>query len=676
MIARRKPTRDALRFRPRMEALEDRLAPATINWDGGGDGVNWCDAANWEGDVQPRTTDDAVIGQGFGPVQIDCTPVGVRSITTYSLLTVAANMTLNLLPTTITGQGEEAGLLNLGRINHAVDPASRLNIPLENRGVVMVGTGNGTRLIVTQELTNAGTIALSGGNFSYVTALDMGSTTLNNRGTITAQRRVSINAHLVNEGDGIISSASELTMGLAATENRNLGMIRATGGTLVLNPSIAAGSFVNEGTIEAQGGNIRFGDTGTDPEVTNRGIFIIQAGRVFEISNWRFREQAGCTLTGGTYVVVGTFKYPGACIATNQATIYLVGPSGNIVNESNANALANLTLNGGTFGLRGNRTFQVLDFTNTDDGILDMADTSRFNINGTFSNYNRLRSELRGGYYVVANNARIAFDRANIGINNADIDLSESGKIVDLSDQDALTGLGDNQRTLTLRNGSVLNSTRTTFSNSGTLSLDRSALFTLSGSIANTGTVSANNDSRIGADSFSNAGTVTLANLAELILTGAYQQSAGLTRLTDGSLTGSTIELLGGALEGSGIVLGNVRNAAEVVIAGRGTNGVLVVIGDYTQTATGTLFVDVGGYTWGLDLDFLLVTGQVQLDGILNIALKNPFMPRVYDAFLFFLGIGGITGNFATFVGLDLGEGLRFVPSHDGFGYYLQVVPT
>src|SRR5262249_36760547 len=41
-------------FRPRLEALEDRLAPATRIWDGGSPvHSNWATAANWVGDVAP-----------------------------------------------------------------------------------------------------------------------------------------------------------------------------------------------------------------------------------------------------------------------------------------------------------------------------------------------------------------------------------------------------------------------------------------------------------------------------------------------------------------------------------------------------------------------------------------------------------------------------------------------
>src|SRR5262245_3065901 len=48
------PSRPRPSCRPRLEALEERLAPATCIWDGGSlVNSNWSTAANWVGDVAP-----------------------------------------------------------------------------------------------------------------------------------------------------------------------------------------------------------------------------------------------------------------------------------------------------------------------------------------------------------------------------------------------------------------------------------------------------------------------------------------------------------------------------------------------------------------------------------------------------------------------------------------------
>src|SRR5262245_36744248 len=48
------------RYRPRVEELEPRIAPAVL-WDGGGDGVTWQDPRNWSTDALPAASDDVVI---------------------------------------------------------------------------------------------------------------------------------------------------------------------------------------------------------------------------------------------------------------------------------------------------------------------------------------------------------------------------------------------------------------------------------------------------------------------------------------------------------------------------------------------------------------------------------------------------------------------------------------
>src|SRR4051794_30250444 len=48
-------------YSPLVEVLEDRLAPAAVAWDGGGDGTHWGDARNWSNDQLPTAADDVTI---------------------------------------------------------------------------------------------------------------------------------------------------------------------------------------------------------------------------------------------------------------------------------------------------------------------------------------------------------------------------------------------------------------------------------------------------------------------------------------------------------------------------------------------------------------------------------------------------------------------------------------
>src|SRR5262245_10608881 len=81
-------TRGRRRHRPGIERLEDRLAPATIVWDGGfnGNGSDWGAPQNWVGDVLPDLLDDAVIPAAFSGSTISISGiVQVKSVTSSAL---------------------------------------------------------------------------------------------------------------------------------------------------------------------------------------------------------------------------------------------------------------------------------------------------------------------------------------------------------------------------------------------------------------------------------------------------------------------------------------------------------------------------------------------------------------------------------------------------------------
>ena len=49
-----------------MESLERRDLLATMTWDGGGADGNWLTAANWAGDIAPRSGDDLIFQGATG----------------------------------------------------------------------------------------------------------------------------------------------------------------------------------------------------------------------------------------------------------------------------------------------------------------------------------------------------------------------------------------------------------------------------------------------------------------------------------------------------------------------------------------------------------------------------------------------------------------------------------
>ncbi len=95
-----------------------------------------------------------------------------------------------------------------------------------------------------------------------------------------------------------------------------------------------------------------------------------------------------------------------------------------------------------------------------------------------------------------------------------------------------------------------------------------------------------------------------------------------------------------GAIQGEGTISGIVFNVGDLM-PGNST-GTLTIDGDYRQveeddpllgTGSGSLFLDLGGTTPGVDQDQLVVTGEAQLGGGLFISLTGPFEPQLDDTF-------------------------------------------
>ena len=79
--------------------------------------------------------------------------------------------------------------------------------------------------------------------------------------------------------------------------------------------------------------------------LSNTGTVEVESSTLYQSGS--FSNFSGTTLTGGTYFVskTGQFEFSGADVVTNAATIFLDGPSSEIINTSGDNALAALTTN-------------------------------------------------------------------------------------------------------------------------------------------------------------------------------------------------------------------------------------------------------------------------------------------------------------------------------------------
>jgi Ca2+-binding RTX toxin-like protein len=136
---------------------------------------------------------------------------------------------------------------------------------------------------------------------------------------------------------------------------------------------------------------------------------------------------------------------------------------------------------------------------------------------------------------------------------------------------------------------------------------------------------------------------------------GVFQQNAGVTNLGGGTLVVSTVDLEGGTLAGNGAITGSLFNAGTV--APGFSPGSLSISGDYTQAATGTLEVEIGGNTAGTDFDQLQVGGNANLAGTLSVSLIDGFVPASPDKFPIITYAGNV-GDFSTISGLAFQGGV------------------
>ena len=160
-----------------------------------------------------------------------------------------------------------------------------------------------------------------------------------------------------------------------------------------------------------------------------------------------------------------------------------------------------------------------------------------------------------------------------------------------------------------------------------------------------------------------NTGSVIVDSGATFFIYGGqYVQDEGSTILDDGTLWGGDITVLGGSVVGTGTIVGEVVNSGQIIAGGSGTSGVLGVSGNYTQTASGALDLDIGGTTAGSKYDQLVVSGAAMLAGNVDVSLIDGFQPALGETFVP-LTFGSSSGNFAFYNGIVVGNRLILDPA-------------
>ena len=152
--------------------------------------------------------------------------------------------------------------------------------------------------------------------------------------------------------------------------------------------------------------------------------------------------------------------------------------------------------------------------------------------------------------------------------------------------------------------------------------------------------VALNNDAEV-----SVADTYTLSMNNQLSLGGNTLTKTGAGTLSinnDLNTGGGSVVGLAGTITGSGTVGGNLTNTSATVAPGN-SPGTLTVTGDFSQAGGGTLAIELAGTSDG-EFDVLEVVGMASLGGSLDIT--ELYTPGGADTWTILTAGGGITGTF------------------------------
>ncbi len=560
---------------------------------------------------------------------------------------VNGTVTLNPLVTVLGRSGHLINAVNQGLITLS-DPQGNFSLEgtsWRNAGRIVLSAGT-LKLGGTFTLGSLGDVRRTGGTVDLTGTLDdTGSTLALNAATGSWQLvggTIRGGTATTQDGAALIPTGSESTLD-GVTLNTDL--------TIPGNARLSfAGTWSNHGTLTLDHGMLTLGGTFT----------LTALGTLRRL--------------GGTVTLSGTLNNTGTTLTLNDTTGSWVLHGG--------------TINGGTVDLQGGAGLMVTARPNRMNGVtfngnLTLVDADIFITNGlTLNGTLTLGANSYGGALLfqgtqtLGGNATIVFQGS-----------SAANALAITTDGDTLT-LGPGV-TVHGGYGSLGYSPYWTSGTNlglvieGPVGADvRGETITLAAAmIDNQGSLGATNRGTLrlqrpgGMEGITNEGTVTIDADSSLVADDPYIQTGGATYLNGGTLTAPLVDLQGGMLGGSGVIVGDVQNAALMAVGSDGVPGSLAIQGDYTQTADGTLAMKIGGTDQGTGYDYLSVSGTATLDGTLEVSVLDGFFARRGDTFTL-VSFDQLQGEFATVHGRHPeGQDVHFDPVYDDTSFTLVAVP-
>ncbi len=521
-------------------------------------------------------------------------------------------------------------------------------------------SGGGTLLLdYSANIQLSGTVNLgSGTTFQIGSPGSTGTSLLSGTGTLTG---TGSNFSWVNGTlNGAFTIASSVTTTISGTDQKLLQSPGGNGSTMLAlaGPSTLAG-----------GSTLTLSGTGVT--LTNTNTFTAQPGSTITAQ--------ACCVSPAQFVNQGSFVVPASSSGTQSAIINAVGFNDKGTTSIGSNSILDLQVAPSTFAsgvtFNGAGKLQIDNNANIQlSGTVNLGSGTTFQVGspgssgnlsgtgtltGTGSTFSWLDGTLNGTFTVASS------VHTNISGGDQKLLQSPGGNGTTTLTLAGTTTLSGTQLVLS-GGGAVLNNTGTFTPQAGSTITAQSccasaAQFNNKGKLVVS--VGAGNTFSISSVAFNNSGTVTLNSGTMQFGDPGYTQTAGSTMLNGGALTSTTsaiLNLKGGKLTGKGTITASVQNAA-LIDPGTTTpgEGLLKIVGNYTQTSTGTLRVDIKGTTPGVTYDQLSVSGTATLNGTLDIRTASGFTPTTTDQFIV-VTAKALTGTFTTLLNYKISLHLQY----------------
>ena len=497
-----------------------------------------------------------------------------------------------------------------------------------------IGQGtHGVNLAAGSTLGIEGTVTVSSDSF-----LGLLGATLNGSGTL-----LNVGSILAGLGQSVIAvNVNQTATGIMSPDN---------GSTLVLDGAhVTGGSLFGAGTFLAQNGatiqDLNIGRSGSDGVNLGAGSTLGIEGTV-TVHSFSFLGLLGATLNGsGTLSnageIIGGAQQNVIAVNVNQTATGIMGPStgGTLVLDGahvTGGSLSGL-FGPGIFLAQNGATIQDLNIGRpVSGGGVTLAAGATLGIEGTVT-------VLDKAFLTLANGATI---------NNNGSLLNQAGGTVSLFGTLNNSVAVGNSGLFQVGNGGVLN-------NTGTISNF------LGGGFAIQSGGSFNNSGSFISDSFSSFGTLansTVVNTGTMSLSGPLGSAVTINGSfrNDGSITMMSGPPTGdppipvppppllvtstGMLSGVGTLNGLV--IMQGTMSPGNSPGLFTVNGNYTQSSSGHLLIQLAGLLAGTQYDVLDVHGSAMLAGFLDVGLFGGFDPTA-DAFFDVLLADDLSGTFNT----------------------------